>query len=125
MMALKRVSEALIAELRKLAGTVWDHNELAGRDPGFDRRNFGATALVRPTDTAEVVALVRFCAAHGLSLIALGGRTGLTGAATTVPGQIICDLGAMHQVEEINPFALTAIDHGAVPLTFINSAIAP
>ncbi|MEP6567486.1 MAG: FAD-binding protein, partial [Mesorhizobium sp.] len=74
--------------LRKVATTVWAKAGLAGRDPGFDRRNFGASALVRPTDTAEVVALVKFCAARGLSLVAQGGRTGLTGAATTAPGRL-------------------------------------
>ena len=123
MMEAESVSdETLIAELRKVAGMVWDQAELAGRDPGFDRRNFGASALVRPADTAEVVALVRFCAAHGLSLVAQGGRTGLTGAATTVPGQIICDLGAMHQVEEIDPLARVAIVQAGTPLGTLQAA---
>ncbi|RWM15696.1 hypothetical protein, partial [Mesorhizobium sp.] len=42
--------------------TIWDAAELAARDPGFDARNFGASALVRPADAASVAALVKFCA---------------------------------------------------------------
>ena len=105
------MSESLITDLRTACANamVWDRAELAGRDPGLDRRNFGAAALVRPSETAEVVSLVRFCAAHGLSLVAQGGRTGLAGGAATSPGQVICDLGAMAKVEEIDPFARVAI----------------
>ncbi|RVC77274.1 FAD-binding oxidoreductase, partial [Mesorhizobium sp. M4A.F.Ca.ET.022.05.2.1] len=96
------VSETLIADLRAACpnAVVWDKAELASRDPGFDQRNFGASALVRPADTEGVAALVKFCAARGLSLVAQGGRTGLTGAAATVAGQVICDLGALNRVEE-------------------------
>ena len=118
------MSESLIPQLRAACpnAAVWDSAELAGRDPGFDRRNFGASALVRPTDTAEVVALVRFCATHGLSLVAQGGRTGLTGTASTVAGQIICDLGAMTRVVEIDPLARVAIVQAGTPLSTLQEA---
>jgi FAD/FMN-containing dehydrogenase len=118
------VSESLLADLRAACpnAVVWDSAELTTRDPGFDQRNFGASALVRPADTAGVVALVRFCAARGLSLVAQGGRTGLTGAASTSPGQIICDLGAMAKVEEIDPFARVAIVQAGTPLTVLQEA---
>ncbi|WP_292172230.1 FAD-binding oxidoreductase [Mesorhizobium sp.] len=104
--------------------TIWDSTELASRDPGFDARNFGATALVRPVDTAGVAALVKFCAARGLSLVAQGGRTGLTGAAATVEGQIICDLGGLNRVEEIDPFARVAIVGAGTPLSVLQEAAA-
>ncbi|TIV48670.1 MAG: FAD-binding oxidoreductase, partial [Mesorhizobium sp.] len=70
---------ALITALRAACpnATVWDAAELASRDPGFDARNFGASALVRPRDTEGVAALVAFCAERGISLVAQGGRTGL------------------------------------------------
>lgn len=102
--------------------TIWDAAELATRDPGFDARNFGASALVRPRDTAEVAALVKFCAEHGISLVPQGGRTGLTGAAATVAGQVICDLGAMNRVEEIDPFARTAIVQAGATLGALQEA---
>ncbi|WP_421917199.1 FAD-binding oxidoreductase [Mesorhizobium sp.] len=117
---------SLIAELRAAcpSAIVWDKAELASRDPGFDARNFGASALVRPRDTEGVAALVRFCAAHGLSLVAQGGRTGLAGGAATVEGEVICDLGALNQIEEIDPFARTAIVQAGTPLSVLQEAAA-
>ncbi|TGU85193.1 FAD-binding oxidoreductase, partial [Mesorhizobium sp. M00.F.Ca.ET.151.01.1.1] len=49
--------------------TIWDAAELASRDPGFDARNFGASALVRPADTGSVAALVKFCAERGIGIV--------------------------------------------------------
>lgn len=116
--------KALIDELRKVAGdaTVWDRAELSTRDPGFDARNFGATALVRPADTAGVVKLVKFCAQRGLGLVPQGGRTGLTGAGASLPGQIICDLGAMNRVEEIDVEARVAVIEAGTPLAVAQEA---
>ena len=107
---------ALLAALRALlpTATIWDAAELASRDPGFDARNFGASALVRPRDVEGVAALVRFCAERGVSLVAQGGRTGLAGGAATSQGQIICDLGGLAQIEEIDPFARVAIVQAGV-----------
>ena len=104
--------------------TIWDAAELASRDPGFDARNFGASALVRPRDVEGVVALVRFCAANGLSIVPQGGRTGLAGGAATAAGQVICDLGAMNRIEEIDPFARTAIVQAGAQLAALQEATA-
>lgn len=114
----------LLGDLRKLVGdsAVWDRAELSSRDPGFDLRNFGATALVRPNDTAGVVALVGYCAANALELVAQGGRTGLAGGAAAMPGQIICDLTAMNRVEEIDPFARVAVVQAGAPLAVLQQA---
>ncbi|WP_315928309.1 FAD-binding oxidoreductase [Mesorhizobium sp. SP-1A] len=116
----------LLAELRNVAGgaAVWDRAELASRDPGFDDRNFGAEALVRPKSVEEVAALVRFCAEKGLSLVAQGGRTGLAGGAVTSAGQIICDLGAMNRIEEIDPLARVAVVQAGTPLAVLQEAAA-
>lgn len=38
-------------------------------------------AVVRPADTAEVVAVLRCCAAHSVPVVAQGGNTGLVGAS--------------------------------------------
>jgi FAD/FMN-containing dehydrogenase len=114
----------LVAALRAVAGggVVWGRDELAARDPGFDDRNFGAAALVRPRDTEGVAALVRFCAERGVSLVPQGGRTGLAGGAATTPDQIICDLGAMNRIEEIDPLARVAIVQAGTPLAVLQEA---
>lgn len=104
--------------------TVWSRDELGARDPGFDGRNFDTAALVRPTDTEGVAALVRFCAENGFSLVPQGGRTGLAGGAATTAGQIICDLGAMNRIEEIDPLSRVAIVQAGVPLGVLQQAAA-
>ncbi|RAZ87068.1 FAD-binding oxidoreductase [Mesorhizobium hawassense] len=104
--------------------TIWDAAELASRDPGFDARNFGASALVRPRDVTGVAALVRFCAEHGVSLVAQGGRTGLAGGAATSADQVICDLGGLTQIEEIDPFARVGIVQAGTTLGALQEAAA-
>ncbi|MET2825692.1 FAD-binding oxidoreductase [Mesorhizobium shangrilense] len=117
---------SLIAELRAACpnAIVWDEAELATRDPGFDGRNFGASVLVRPRDTQGVAALVRFCAARGLSLVAQGGRTGLAGGAATQPGQVICDLGGLNKIEDIDPSARVAVVQAGTTLGVLQEALA-
>lgn len=114
----------LLGELRKITGdaAVWGRAELSSRDPGFDLRNFGAAALVRPNDTAGVAALIGYCAANGLELVPQGGRTGLAGGAATRPGQVICDLGGMNRVEEIDAFSRVAIVQAGTPLALLQEA---
>ncbi|AZO70476.1 FAD-binding oxidoreductase [Mesorhizobium sp. M1D.F.Ca.ET.043.01.1.1] len=117
---------SLVAELRATLpnATIWDAAELASRDPGFDARNFGASALVRPADTAGVAALPKFCAERGIGLVAQGGRTGLAGGAATSEGQVICDLGGLNQIEEIDPFARVAIVQAGATLGALQEAAA-
>lgn len=79
---------------------------------------------MRPRDVEGVAALVRFCAEHGISLVAQGGRTGLAGGAATSEGQIICDLGGLNQIEEIDPFARVAIVQAGVTLGALQEACA-
>ncbi|MEI9403786.1 FAD-binding oxidoreductase [Mesorhizobium argentiipisi] len=114
----------LLPAFRTLLPTaiIWDAAELASRDPGFDTRNFGASALVRPRDVEGVAALVKFCAEHGISLVAQGGRTGLAGGAATSQGQVICDLGGLTQIEEIDAFARVAIVQAGVTLGALQEA---
>src|SRR5260370_37806507 len=50
-----------------------------------DRYHGQARAVVRPGSTAEVAAVVRCCAEHGVPLVPQGGNTGLCGGATPHP----------------------------------------
>ncbi|MBZ9662008.1 FAD-binding oxidoreductase [Mesorhizobium sp. ESP-6-4] len=117
---------ALLPSLRAALpnATIWDAAELASRDPGFDTRNFGASALVRPRDVEEVAALVKFCSERGISLVAQGGRTGLAGGAATSQGQVICDLGGLNRIEDIDPFTRVAIVQAGVTLGALQEAAA-
>jgi glycolate oxidase len=59
-------------------------------------------AVVRPHDTAEVAAVVRVAAAHGVPVVPQGARTGLTGAANAVDGAIIVSLTGMNRILELD-----------------------
>lgn len=41
-----------------------------------------ALALASPASTAEVAALVKLCAAHGVPIVPQGGNSGMAGGAT-------------------------------------------
>lgn len=60
-------------------------------------------AVVRPRETAEVVALVRFCAAHGIPIVPRGAGTGLSGGANAVAGSIVLSLDRMDRIVSIDP----------------------
>jgi FAD/FMN-containing dehydrogenase len=73
---------ALIAELRAALGAahVLTGGDLAAYELDWRKRWRGtALAVVRPGSTAEVQAVVRACAAHGVSIVPQGGNTGLVG----------------------------------------------
>ena len=114
------MSTALLAALRSCLG---DANVLAGI--GLDRyevdwrgRYHGnALAVVRPGCTAEVAAVVRLCAAHGVPIVPQGGNTGLVGGG--VPDgsgqQLVLNLSRMHRVRAIDTDNLTAtVEAGCV-----------
>jgi FAD/FMN-containing dehydrogenase len=110
--------------LRDLVGAqaVMSPNDLAGRDPGWDAGNLGAAALVRPATTADVARLVAWCREAKIALVPHGGRTGLVGGAVTGPAEIICDLGALNRIEEIDPLARVAVVQAGVTLNALQEA---
>lgn len=118
--------EDLPGDLRKAVpgATVWGRDDFTGRDPGLDARNFAASALVRPTGTDAVAALVRWCGERGIEIVPQGGRTGLAGGAATEPGQVICDLAAMRRIEDIDAAARVAVVEAGVTLGALQEACA-
>jgi FAD/FMN-containing dehydrogenase len=62
------------------AGMVLVDGDLSAWEQDWRKRWRGrAAAVVRPGSTAEVAAVVRACAAHGLEVVPQGGNTGLVG----------------------------------------------
>jgi glycolate oxidase len=59
-------------------------------------------AVVRPTSTAEVAAVVAHCAAAGVPVVARGAGTGLSGGANAVAGSVVVSFEAMNQIIEID-----------------------
>jgi FAD/FMN-containing dehydrogenase len=69
-----------------------------------------ALAVARPADAEQVAAVVRICAAHGVSLVPQGGNTGLVGGSTPDDSgrQIVLNLGRMNKVRALDVANLTA-----------------
>lgn len=61
--------------------------------------------IALPRTVEQVQAVVRACAAHGAAIVPSGGRTGLTGAATAIGGEVVLSLQRMHRILEVDPAA--------------------
>ncbi len=95
----------VIAALRSALGddTVLTGDDVHNRASGIWRREgIRAKALVRPRDTAGVSKALALCHAHGQSVIAHGGLTGLVGSALTSPDDVVISLERLNKIEEIN-----------------------
>ena len=77
-----------------------------------------ALAVVQPGHTAEVAALVRWCAAHRVPLVPQGGNTGLTGGS--VPDDsgraVVVSLRRMNRVRGVDPLNDTVTVEAGVTL---------
>jgi FAD/FMN-containing dehydrogenase len=83
-------------------------------------------AVVRPGSTAEVAAVVRACAAAGVSLVPQGGNTGLVGGG--VPDgsgrQVLLSLQRLHRVRHIDTANLTLTAEAGCVLQAVQAAAA-
>ncbi len=93
----------LLDQLRDIVGTdaVRTGDRIAELDPGQHPGNLGASAVVAPSSTAEVAAVVRACATNNVPIVSHGGRTGLVGGGISRAGEIVVSLRRMHAIEPI------------------------
>ena len=111
---------SLIDRLRHIVGEaqVLAEGDLSAYELDWRRRWRGkALAVVRPGSTAEVAAIVRTCAAAGVSIVPQGGNTGLVGGG--VPDgsgtQVLLSLQRMKTVRAIDEANLTmTVEAGCV-----------
>jgi FAD/FMN-containing dehydrogenase len=76
-----------------------------------------ALAVARPADTAQVAAVLRLCAQHGVAVVPQGGNTGLVvGSVPDVTGrQLLLSLRRMNRVRALDTANLTlTVDAGCV-----------
>ncbi len=64
-----------------------------------------ARCVVRPADTAQVVAVVQACAAAGAPLVVQGGNTGLVGAGVPAGGEVVLSLRRLTALGEVDRVA--------------------
>lgn len=119
----------VITELRVALGDahVLTEGDLTDYEQDWRKRERGhALAVVRPGNTAEVAAVVRACAAAGLSIVPQGGNTGL--AVGSVPDgsgqQVLLSLRRMDRVRAIDPANLTVTAEAGCILQNLQGAAA-
>ena len=118
------MSADVLAALRAAVGTgqVLTHEDLTADLSAWERdwrgRAHGrALAVVRPGRTEEVAAVVRACAAGGVSLVPQGGNTGLVvGSVPDGSGsQVVLSLSRMNRVRSLDTANLTVtVEAGCV-----------
>ena len=73
------------------------------------------SAIAFPRTTAEVSALVKACAAHGVAMVPSGGRTGLAGGAVAANGELVISLSRMRRMDPVDVLGGTVrVQAGAV-----------
>jgi len=85
-----------------------------------------ALALASPGSTAEVAALVRLCAAHGVPLVPQGGNSGMSGGATPDASgtALLLSLRRMNAIRRLDPVAREATCEAGVILQSLHEAAA-
>lgn len=81
-------------------------------------------AVLRPTDTAQVSAIMAHCHRQRIRVTPQGGLTGLVGGARPLDGGIALSLERMSGIESIDPDGMTMTVLAGTPLEAIQSAAA-
>src|SRR6202022_4281896 len=82
-------------------------------------------AVVLPRSTAEVQAVVRICAAHGIPFVARGAGTGLSGGALPAEGGVVISFARMTRILEIDiPNQRVVVQPGVIN-AHVTEAVAP
>ncbi|HEY8086811.1 MAG TPA: FAD-binding oxidoreductase [Polyangiaceae bacterium] len=72
-------------------------------------------AVAFPRTTADVVRVVKACAAHRVGLVPSGGRTGLAGGAVAGNGELVLSLAKMRAMHDVDTVGATVrVQAGAV-----------
>ena len=83
-----------------------------------------ARAVVRPSTTADVAAVVRCCAEHGAPVVPQGGNTGLCGGATPREdgGEVVVSLSRLTRVRVLDAGNATLTVEAGMPLARVQQA---
>jgi FAD/FMN-containing dehydrogenase len=81
-----------------------------------------ARCIVRPSSTAQVAAILRYCNAKGVAVVAQGGRTGISKGARSTRNDVALSLERLNRVEAIDPVGSTITVEAGVPLRTVQEA---
>src|SRR5438477_5827640 len=119
---------SIVDELRRIVGR--DHVVANADDLRiFDRDGSieGAVpdAIVLPSNTEQVAAVIKIAARHNIPIVPRGAGTGLSGGAVTIRGGIALQVTRMRRIVEIDPVAQTALVEPGVVNQELSLAAAP
>ncbi|MFP6808672.1 MAG: FAD-binding oxidoreductase [Pseudomonadales bacterium] len=89
---------------------------------GTDGGSFEPLALVRPTSTEEVSAILKLCHEADQPVVPHGGLTGLVEGTTSNNKEIAISLERMNKVEELDTQSRTITVQAGVPLQIVQEA---
>jgi FAD/FMN-containing dehydrogenase len=86
-----------------------------------------ARCIARPTSTAEIAAVLRLCAEHGVRVVPQGANSGLVAASTPDPSgtMVVLSLERCNRTIDIDASGRTVLVDGGVLLSQLNAALAP
>lgn len=121
------MTEAAVAELKHVLGP---RGWLEGADAAsYERDERGvyqgkSLLFVRPANTAEVAAVVKVCAKHGVCIVPQGGNTGLCGGSVPAGDKpsIILSLARMNRIRSIDRDRFSVTAEGGCILQTIHDA---
>ena len=121
------MSETLQEQLRAAVGAdhVLTEGDLRAYEQDWRQRAQGkALAVVRPSSTAEVAAVVRACAAAGVSIVPQGGNTGLSVGSTPDNSgqQVVLSLQRMQAIRQLDRDNMTVTVEAGVILQNLQAA---
>lgn len=73
-----------------------------------------ASAILFPTKTEQVAQIVVWARKNKISLIPSGGRTGLSGAACALNGEVVVSFEKMNHIKNFNPIEQTVVCEAGV-----------
>jgi FAD/FMN-containing dehydrogenase len=115
---------ALIEELQAVVGATY---VLTGEALAPYRSDWtkvypsNPSVVVKPGSTADVAAVVKIAAAHGVPIVPSAGRTGITGALQS-EGGLQVSVERMNRIREIKPEARVAVVEAGVVLQSLHEA---
>lgn len=120
--------DELLTALRAVVGAanVLSEGDLSAWELDWRKRSRGkALAVVRPGNTREVAAVVKACAAAGISLVPQGGNTGLVGGSIPDESgrQVVLSLQRMNAIRTLDlPNLTMTVEAGCILQTLQETA---